>query len=131
MQFGYFGSFYNMAGDRERNSGNSFIIIVLVALITWIISFFVIRLISRYREYAADRGAAQLTGKPVKLANALIKISGMMDRSPKKDLRQIEGYNAFFIIPAISRDSLTNLFSTHPPVEKRIQRLLDMEASMY
>ncbi|MGN6614449.1 MAG: M48 family metalloprotease, partial [Candidatus Nitrosocosmicus sp.] len=107
------------------------IIIILVSFITWLASFFIIRAISRYREYAADRGSAQMTGKPAKLANALMKISGKMNQVPDKDLRQVEGLNAFFIIPAISSSTFSNLFSTHPPVEKRIQRLLDMEASMY
>jgi len=130
MQFGYFGSFYSY-GDRDRNNGGAIIIIILVAFITWLISFFIIRAISRYREYSADRGSAQMTGKPAKLANALMKISGTMNRVPDRDLRQVEGLNAFFIIPAISSSTFANLFSTHPPVEKRIQRLLDMEASMY
>lgn len=130
MQFGYYGSFYNM-GNRDRNNGSAFLIIILVAFVTWIVSFLIIRAISRYREYAADRGSAQMTGKPAKLANALMKISGTMDQVPTKDLRQVEGYNAFFIIPAISKNSFMNIFSTHPPIEKRIQRLLDMEASMY
>jgi heat shock protein HtpX len=71
-----------------------------------------------------------MTGKPSKLANALVKISGEMSRAPKKDLRQVEGLNAFFIVPAISGSSITNLFSTHPPVNKRIQKLLEMEAAM-
>ena len=97
---------------------------------TWIISFLIIRAISRYREYSADRGAAQMTRKPVSLANALLKISGTMHKLPPKELKHIEGYNAFFIIPAISGDTLTQLFSTHPPIEKRVQKLLDMESSM-
>ncbi len=130
MQFGYFGSFYNY-GDRDRNNGGGTLIIILVAFVTWLVSFFIIRAISRYREYSADRGSAQMTGKPAKLANALMKISGTMNQTPDKDLRQVEGLNAFFIIPAISTSTFANLFSTHPPVEKRIQRLLDMEASMY
>jgi heat shock protein HtpX len=130
MQFGYFGSFYNM-GNRDRNNGNAFLIVILAAFVTWLVSFFIIRAISRYREYSADRGSAQMTGKPAKLANALMKISGTMNQVPKRDLRQVEGYNAFFIVPAISGSTFTNLFSTHPPVEKRIQKLLDMEASMY
>lgn len=129
MQFGYFGSFYG-GGYRDRNNGNAIYIIILVALITWVISFFIIRAISRYREYSADRGSAQMTGKPAKLASALLKISGMMDKIPNRDLRQVEGYNAFFIIPAYSKSSLSNLFSTHPPVEERVQRLLDMESSL-
>ncbi|MGN6559174.1 MAG: zinc metalloprotease HtpX [Candidatus Nitrosocosmicus sp.] len=134
MQFGFFGSFYSSGygyGDRDRNNGGAIIIIILVSFITWLASFFIIRAISRYREYAADRGSAQMTGKPAKLANALMKISGKMNQVPDKDLRQVEGLNAFFIIPAISSSTFSNLFSTHPPVEKRIQRLLDMEASMY
>jgi heat shock protein HtpX len=134
MQFGFFGSFYSSGygyGDRDRNNGGAIIIIILVSFITWLASFFIIRAISRYREYAADRGSAQMTGKPAKLANALMKISGKMNQTPDKDLRQVEGLNAFFIIPAISSSTFSNLFSTHPPVEKRIQRLLDMEASMY
>ena len=132
MQFGYFGSFYGYGyGDRDRNNGGAIIIIILVSFITWLASFFIIRAISRYREYAADRGSAQMTGKPAKLANALMKISGRMNQVPDRDLRQVEGLNAFFIIPAISSSTFSNLFSTHPPVEKRIQRLLDMEGSMY
>lgn len=129
MQFGFFGGLYS--SGRDRNNGNAFIIVILVAFMTWIVSFLIIRAISRYREFSADRGAAQMTGKPATLANALLKISGTMNKVPTKDLRQVEGYNAFFIIPAISRGSFTNLFSTHPPIEKRVQKLLDMEASMY
>jgi heat shock protein HtpX len=115
---------------RDRNKGGAILIIIAVSFVTWIVSFLIIRAISRYREYSADRGAAQMTRKPKSLANALLKISGNMTRVPARDLRHLEGYNAFFIIPAISRGSLFNLFSTHPPVEKRIQKLLDMERSM-
>ncbi len=130
MQYGYFGSLFSY-NDRDRNGGGSILIIIIVAFITWLVSFFIIRAISRYREYSADRGSAQMTGKPAKLANALMKISGNMNQVPDRDLRQVEGLNAFFIIPAISRNTFANLFSTHPPVEKRIQKLLDMEGSMY
>lgn len=128
MQFSFFGSMYGVG--RDRNNGGAMLIIIAVSFITWIISFLIIRAISRYREYSADRGAAQLTQKPKSLANALLKISGNMDRVPAREVRHLEGYNAFFIIPAISKESLFNLFSTHPPVEKRIQKLLDMEKSM-
>ena len=136
MQFGFYGGLYGGGmgggyGNRDdRNNGSAFIIMLLVAALTWILSFLIIRAISRYREYSADRGSAQMTGKPSKLANALVKISGEMSRAPKKDLRQVEGLNAFFIVPAISGSSITNLFSTHPPVNKRIQKLLEMEAAM-
>jgi heat shock protein HtpX len=131
MQFGFYGGLYGGMGyGRDRNSGGTMIIVIVVSVLVWIISFLIIRAISRYREFSADRGAAQMTGKPVKLANALMKISGNMRRVPTKDLRQVEGLNAFFIIPAISGSTIGNLFSTHPPVEKRVQKLMEMEASM-
>ena len=131
MQFGFYGGLHGGMGyGRDRNSGGTMIIVIVVSVLVWIISFLIIRAISRYREFSADRGAAQMTGKPVKLANALMKISGTMRRVPTKDLRQVEGLNAFFIIPAISGSTIGNLFSTHPPVEKRVQKLMEMEASM-
>jgi heat shock protein HtpX len=131
MQFGFYGGLYGGMGyGRDRNSGGTMIIVIVVSVLVWIISFLIIRAIARYREFSADRGAAQMTGKPVKLANALMKISGSMRRVPTKDLRQVEGLNAFFIIPAISGSTVGNLFSTHPPVEKRVQKLMEMEASM-
>jgi len=136
MQFGFYGGLYGGGGygygndDRDRNGGGIMLIILVVAMLTWAISFLIIRAISRYREFAADRGSAQMTGKPVKLANALMKISGTMRRIPTKDLREVEGLNAFFIVPALSGSTIGNLFSTHPPVEKRVQKLMEMEASM-
>ena len=132
MQFGFYGGLYGGygSGGRDRNGGGMMLIILLVAMLTWVISFLIIRAISRYREFAADRGSAQMTGKPVKLANALLKISGTMKRIPTKDLRQVEGLNAFFIVPALSGSTIGNLFSTHPPVERRVQKLMEMEASM-
>ena len=132
VQFGFYGGLYGggMGYGRDRNNGGIMIIVIVVAVLVFVISFLIIRAISRYREFSADRGAAQMTGKPVKLANALMKISGSMRRVPTKDLRQVEGLNAFFIIPAISGSTIGNLFSTHPPTEKRVQKLMEMEASM-
>ena len=135
MQFGFYsgGMGYGYGygyGGRDRNNAGGLAIVVIVAMLTWVISFLIIRAISRYREFAADRGSAQMTGKPAKLANALMKISGNMHRMPTKDLRQAEGLNAFFIIPAASGSTIINLFSTHPPIEKRIEKLMEMEASM-
>ena len=133
MQFGFYGGLYGGMGygyGRDRNNGGVMIIVIVVAVLVFVISFLIVRAISRYREFSADRGAAQMTGKPVKLANALMKISGSMRRVPTKDLRQVEGLNAFFIIPAISGSTIGNLFSTHPPTEKRVQKLMEMEASM-
>ena len=130
MQFGFYGGMGYGYRDRNNSGAGAMIIVLVVAMLTWVISFLIIRAISRYREFAADRGSAQMTGKPVKLANALMKISGNMRQIPTKDLRQVEGLNAFFIIPALSGSTIGNLFSTHPPVEKRIQKLMEMEASM-
>jgi heat shock protein HtpX len=134
MQFGFYGGGmgYGYAGrdDDRNNSAGAMIIVIVVVMLTWLISFLIIRAISRYREFAADRGAAQMTGKPAKIANALMKISGNMRQIPTRDLRHVEGLNAFFIIPALSGSTIGNLFSTHPPVEKRIKKLMEMEASM-
>src|SRR5215217_4184126 len=134
MQFGFYGGLYSggmgYGGGNRNNSAGSMIIVIAVALLTWVVSFLIIRAISRYREFAADRGSAQMTGKPVELANALMKISGNMKNIPTRDLRQEEGLNAFFIIPALSGSTIGNLFSTHPPVQKRVQKLMEMEASM-
>jgi heat shock protein HtpX len=132
MQSGFYGGGmgYGYGRDDRNNGVGAMILIIIAALLTWIVSFLIIRAISRYREFAADRGSAQMTGKPVKLANALMKISGTMRQIPTKDLRQVEGLNAFFIVPALSGSMIGNIFSTHPPVEKRIQKLMEMEASM-
>jgi heat shock protein HtpX len=134
MQFGFYGGLYSggmgYGGNRSSNSAGAMIIVIAVAMLTWVISFLVIRAISRYREFAADRGSAQMTGKPIKLANALMKISGAMKNIPTRDLRQEEGLNAFFIVPALSGSTIGNLFSTHPPVQKRVEKLMEMEASM-
>jgi heat shock protein HtpX len=134
MQFGFYGGLYSggmgYGGNRNNNSAGAMLIVIAVAMLTWIVSFLVIRAISRYREFAADRGSAQMTGKPIKLANALMKISGTMKNIPTRDLRQEEGLNAFFIVPALSGSTIGNLFSTHPPVQKRIEKLMEMEASM-
>jgi heat shock protein HtpX len=133
MQFGFYGGLYGGGmgyGRRNDNSAGSMIIVIAVAMLTWVISFLIIRAISRYREYAADRGSAQMTGKPIKLANALMKISGTIKNIPTRDLRQQEGLNAFFIVPALSGSTIGNLFSTHPPIQKRVEKLMEMEASM-
>ncbi len=134
MQFGFYGGLYGggmgYGGNRNNNSAGAMIIVIAVALLTWVVSFLIIRAISRYREFAADRGSAQMTGKPIELANALMKISGTMKNVPTRDLRQEEGLNAFFIVPALSGSTIGNLFSTHPPIQKRVQKLMDMEASM-
>jgi heat shock protein HtpX len=121
MRYALFGSMYG----RSREGGGM-ILVLIVAGITWFVSFLIIRAISRYREFAADRGGAQMTGKPDRLASALLKINGSMKRMPQKQLQNVESMNAFFIIPALSGDTLSRLFSTHPPVEERVKRLHEM-----
>jgi heat shock protein HtpX len=124
MQFGFYGGLQ----ARNRNSAGSGAIVLLVAMITWLVSFLIIRAISRYREYSADRGGAIMTGKPDKLATALLKISGKIKEIPSNELKNVQKLNAFFIVPALSGSSIANLFSTHPPVEKRVQKLKDMKS---
>lgn len=106
------------------------IIIPILAAAVWAISFLLIKALSRYREYSADRGSAILTGQPSQLASALMKISGQMERVPTTDLREVEGMNAFFIIPAISGSSIVALFATHPSIEQRIAALGRIEQEM-
>jgi heat shock protein HtpX len=128
MRFSLYSSLFR-GGSRDRSAGAG-IIIFLVSLLVWLISFLLIRALSRYREFAADRGSAIITGNPPALMSALLKISGAMQRVPTKDLREVEGLNAFFIIPALSGGSIMALFSTHPPIEKRIARLEAMERTL-
>ncbi|MEO9364020.1 MAG: zinc metalloprotease HtpX [Nitrososphaera sp.] len=126
---GYGGYGYGYGGGRGGNNGaGAMLIVIAVAAITWFVSFLIIRAISRYREFAADRGSALMTGKPEKLANALLKISGKMKAVPQRELEQAANLNTFFIMPALSRSSLSNLFSTHPPVEERVRRLMEMQS---
>ena len=131
MQFGlYSGMGYGSGYGNRRDSGSAMIIVLAVAALTWFASFLIIRAISRYREFAADRGGAEMTGRPEKLASALTKISGKMKVIPPKELRNVGGLNAFFIIPALSGSSIANLFSTHPPIDERVRRLMEMQSLM-
>ncbi|MEY7852244.1 zinc metalloprotease HtpX [Natrarchaeobius sp. A-rgal3] len=117
-------------GGRGGNRGGGGIFVaIIVSLLVWIISYLLIRALSRYREYSADRGAAAITGNPSALASALLKISGEMDRVPKDDMREEAEMNAFFIIP-IKSGVVGQLFSTHPPTEKRVEQLRDLEREM-
>jgi len=121
--------FFGGGGSRDRDSGGSFVVMFLVSLVVWIVSFILIRALSRYREFAADRGSAIITGQPSNLASALMKISGA--KVPTQDLRKVEGpVSALFIVPAISGSSIMNLFSTHPTLEARIEALKNIEREM-
>ncbi|MBA3331649.1 MAG: zinc metalloprotease HtpX [Actinobacteria bacterium] len=128
-RFGIYGGMFG-GGDRDRNGPPIWLVIVLVSVVTYVLSFVLIRMISRYREYAADRGAALVTGAPEYLMSALQKIASGMATIPQRDLRQVEGMNAFFIIPTGVKSSLGELFATHPPLEKRISRLADISREM-
>ncbi|WP_423750894.1 zinc metalloprotease HtpX [Salinirarus marinus] len=116
-------------GGRNRQGGGGVVVAIAVSLLVWIVSFLLIRALSRYREYAADRGGAAITGKPSALASALLKISGRMENVPDRDLREQSEMNAFFIIP-IKSGFVGKLFSTHPSTEKRVERLRELEHEM-
>lgn len=125
QNFFFIGGF---SRDREERGGA--MLVYFVSLLVWLISFFLIRALSRYREYSADRGAAFLTGSPGMLSSALLKISGTMNHIPDRDLRQAEGMNAFFILPALRGGNLAELLSTHPSLEKRLAYLRELEREM-
>jgi heat shock protein HtpX len=129
VQFGFFfgGGF---GGSSDDDDNPSIMVVILVSLAVYIISFFLMQALSRYREFAADRGAAVITGRPSALSSALLKISGTMERIPQTDLRAHAEMNAFYIFPASAKNSIFNLFSTHPPIEKRIAALSRLEAQL-
>src|ERR687895_556060 len=108
-----FGFFFGGAGDED--SGPGFLVVLLVSFAVYIISFFLMLALSRYREFTADRGAALVTGRPSALSSALMKISGQMERIPQQDLRAAGEMNAFFIVPTSVKGALQSIFSTHPP----------------
>ena len=117
---------YSGMGNRRGNDNGPpiVLIITLVSVVVYALSFLLTRALSRYRELAADRAGAVLTGQPSALASALVKISGDMARIPTRDLRQAEPFNAFFFTPAVAPGfSLSSLFSTHPPIERRLEQL--------
>jgi heat shock protein HtpX len=128
-RMGMFGGMFG--GGRSRDGGApAWLIILVVSLLTYLISTLLILMISRYREFAADRGAAVLTGAPEQLMSALQKIASDMVRIPQRDLRQVEGMNAFFIIPTSVKKRTSELFLTHPPLEKRLARLAAIASEM-
>ena len=123
-----FSFFFGGGGDREEEE--DLFLVVIASVVVYAISFFLLRALSRYREFAADRGGAVLTGRPSALASALLKISGQIERVPSQDLRSAEAMSAFFIIPARAKKSLMNIFADHPPLEKRLAALQRLEAQL-
>jgi heat shock protein HtpX len=125
-----FGFFFGGGGYDDDDDGGGILPLILISMAVYVVSFFLMQALSRYREFAADRGAAVITGRPSALSSALLKISGMMGRIPQQDLRAHAELNAFYIFPAGAKQSLFNLFATHPPIEKRIEALSRIEAQL-
>jgi heat shock protein HtpX len=130
--FGGFGGGYS--NNRSNNNGGNqvpvWIIVLLVSMVVYAISFVLIRTISRYREYAADRGSALITGAPENLMSALQKISSGITQIPKQDLREVQGMNAFFIIPTNWKANMSEWMMDHPPLEKRLAALAEIAREM-
>jgi heat shock protein HtpX len=133
LYFGMFGGFGG-GGNRSNSNGNNqvpvWLIVFVVAVVTYAISFVLIRTLSRYREYAADRGSALMTGAPENLMSALQKIASNITQIPQKDLREVAGMNAFFIVPTNWRSHVGELFMDHPPLEKRLAALSEIAREM-
>ncbi|MFJ1993387.1 zinc metalloprotease HtpX [Streptomyces asiaticus] len=117
-------------GSRNNNVGIAVLLIPLISAVVYAISFLLTRLLSRYRELSADRAGALLTGRPSALAAALTKVTGQMARIPTRDLRKVEPYNAFFFAPALSGESVSRLFSSHPTLERRLDQLARISAQL-
>jgi heat shock protein HtpX len=117
--------------NRDNNNNNGFIFVILISAAVYVISFLLLQALSRYREFAADRGSAILTGRPSALISALMKIDGGMAHIPQRDLRAAPGeLAAFYIFPPKAKQTVATLFSTHPPLEARIARLQRLEAQL-
>jgi heat shock protein HtpX len=127
MGFWFGGAF----DDRDNNSGPAFIVVILVSAAVYVVSWLLLQALSRYREFSADRGSAIITGRPSALIQALLKIDGGMSQIPKRDLRAASNeLAAFYIFPPKAKETVASLFSTHPPLEKRIAALQRLEAQL-
>jgi heat shock protein HtpX len=126
----FFGGGFGGGYGRNQQEEEEMMVVLLVSVLVYAISFLLLQALSRYREFAADRGSAVLTGRPSALASALLKISGTIERIPREDLRKAEGMSAFFIVPARAKKSLMNIFSDHPALEKRLDALSRLEAQL-
>jgi len=128
-----YGAFFGGGNRRDNNNNNGlpvWLVVLIVSMVVYAVSFFLTRLLSRYRELCADRAGAFLTQKPSALASALTKISGEIASIPNKDLRASQSMNAFFIAPAISGMTLRTITSTHPSLEQRLEQLAKISAEL-
>ncbi len=132
VQFGFFfGGGFGGGGGSDDDDGASMIVVVLVSAAVYAVSFVLMQALSRYREFAADRGAAVITGRPSALASALVRINGAMDRVPQQDLRAASGeMAAFYIIPPAAKRAVSTIFATHPPLEARLAALGRLETQL-
>ena len=125
------GFWFGLGFDDRDDNGPGFIVVILVSAVVYLVSYVLIQALSRYREFAADRGSAIITGRPSALSSALVRISGTMEQIPQRDLRAASGeLAAFYIFPPKAKQSLSNLFSTHPPLEARLAALSRLEAQL-
>jgi heat shock protein HtpX len=130
-QWGFFFGGGFGGGNRDNNNNNGFIFVILISAVVYVISFLLLQALSRYREFAADRGSAIITGRPSALISALYAIDGGMGRIPQRDLRAAPGeLAAFYIFPPKAKQTVATLFSTHPPLEARVARLERLEAQL-
>jgi heat shock protein HtpX len=129
-RFGIYGGMFGGGRGRDSNGPPIWLIVLLVSVVTYFLSQILILAISRYREFAADRGSALITGAPENLMSALQKIASDMFRIPQRDLREVESMNAFFIIPTSVKSKTSQLFLTHPPLEKRLAALAEIAREM-
>ena len=129
-RFGLYSGMFGGGRGRDNNQVPVWLIVLLVSVVTYFLSQILILAISRYREFAADRGSALITGAPEHLMSALQKIASDMFRIPERDLRQVETMNAFFIIPTSVKKGAASLFTTHPPLEKRLAALSEIAREM-
>ncbi|HET7246832.1 MAG TPA: zinc metalloprotease HtpX [Streptosporangiaceae bacterium] len=137
VRFAFYGELFGgggrgRGGNNNDNAGLLFLAVAAVGVVVYAVSFLLIRLLSRYRELAADRAGALLTGQPSHLASALTKVSGAMSAIPTKDLREAQALNAFYFAPALKADqvSLSTMFSTHPSLERRLRQLSEISAQL-
>jgi len=116
--------------DRDDRGGNAIVVVMIVSMLVAFLGNLLVMALSRYREYSADRTGSLVTGAPSQLATALLKISGLIQVIPERDLRQVQHANAFFLIPAAHGNAVLELFSTHPSVQKRVARLQRLQQEM-